>query len=93
MNCDRIDLMLARAQIVLAFSLLSAVMMITVLLVFFHGTMSAVVVTLVSMVISQLTGAMILACNYFLARARPHTPADPSPNDSTPQMPLPTQPK
>jgi uncharacterized membrane-anchored protein len=75
--------MLARAQILLAFSLLACVMAVTILLMLFHGTMQAVVVTLVSTVVSQLTGAMILACNYFLARSRPRSPTDPNPNDPT----------
>jgi uncharacterized membrane protein len=89
LNCDRIDLMLARAQIMLAFTLLACVMALSVLLLLFHGTMEAVVVTLISTVVSQITGAMILACNYFLARARPHSGVDPSLADSTPQAPPP----
>ena len=81
LNCDRIDVMLARAQITLAFTLVFSVIGLTVLLVLYHGDISAVMVTLVSSIVSQMMTAMILAVNYFLARSRPHTPADPTSAD------------
>lgn len=81
MNCNRIDLMLTRAQIFIALLLIFIVAGMTVLLILYHGEMSSTVVTIVSSVLAQLVAAMMVGVGFFLSRQRPHTPSDPTPAD------------
>jgi hypothetical protein len=92
LNCDRIDIMLTRAQIFISVLLILIVTGLTVLLILFHGQMTSTVVTIVSSILAQMVAAMITGVGYFLSRNRPHTAADAPGPDSTPQIPTPPAP-
>lgn len=75
------DLMLARAQIVLTFVLLSAIISMLVGLIFFRNVMTDKTVSTVTNLLMLLGTLLTLSWNYFFARQRPA--ALPDPNTTT----------
>lgn len=94
------DLMLARAQVGLAYLLAGGFLGILGILLFHSSTMSATEVTILTGLLSVLGTILTLVMNYFFARQRPPTLPDPAqvttttetPNATTTTTTLPIQP-
>jgi hypothetical protein len=86
-ECDR-DLILARAQVALAFFFGACFMGCLGVLMFNHATMSAQELTIVTGLTSVLGTIVTQQSNYFFARQRPHISTD-----GTDPSPLPPQPE
>jgi hypothetical protein len=85
-DCER-DVILARAQIGLAFFFGFAFMGCLGVLMFDHAVMSAQELTIVTGLTSVLGTIVTQQSNYFFARQRPHTPTDGATDQIPPLVP------
>jgi uncharacterized membrane-anchored protein len=74
-----IDLLLAKAQVFFASTMLLGIFALVFVLIFFHGDMTATAVTIITSVITALVTILTLQMNFFYARQRPAALPDPTP--------------
>lgn len=76
---NKLDLMLARAQVTIVFITLLAMIVLVTGLIFLHTQMDTIVVTIVTSLLSVMTTVFVLQQNFMFARQRPQALPDPTP--------------
>lgn len=78
MKQEDLDLLLARAQVVMAFLFAVLIFALLFVLIFLHDQISGAALTIITSVIASLITVLTLQQNFFYARQRPAALPDPT---------------